>query len=315
MFPTGQPNAHDTGLGNACRRWHHQLMPSGLLDDALRELAGSISVEEAAPRPGTHRAFKVDGLCSGPAEKQVAIVLTGLIAQAVALDLELVRALGQDRGSVQRWLEPAVHSVVGIDNDSSNSANPDKTTERDPWIAEALVHVLALLARHHDADGLPKGIIARTELPTTVKSPGIDLITLHVDSVSNEPSLCIAETKASKLYGQQRLSEAIGFLSGVDKRDHDLEIRIKLNTLSQYVPPAVWDRIPTMLLHTDPHLLPAIFHESGSGFQWSVSRRMAAISHADSRVRLLAFPVRPWDEFFDYVADRMRQSVGLFGDD
>ena len=97
-----------------------------------------MSVDEAAPSPGTHRAFKIEGLCSGRAKRNVAIVLDGLIAQAVALDLEIVSALGQDRGTVQRWLAPAVESVVGIDNDSSDRTNPDKSTERNPWIAEAL---------------------------------------------------------------------------------------------------------------------------------------------------------------------------------
>lgn len=286
-------------------------MPSPL-EAAIVGLSDLLVVREGDPPPGTHKAIRIGGLTSEEAIRWLGIALTGLVSQAITLDLQLCEAMGSPQGVSLTWLRPSVESVIGQDNALNGPDDPDRTTERDPWIAEALMHILATVEHHHHVRALPNDVVARTEMPLQVKAAGIDLLTLHIDDASGDVWIGVTETKATELHGDDRLRDALSFLLSTDSGDRDLELRTKLNTLSRYVDPGTWARVPAALMSRAIHLMPAVMHMRHAPFRWSVPRDFSGVPRASERVRVLALPVCPWVGFFDEVCDAMRAAIGLF---
>lgn len=283
------------------------------LGAAVSHLAAVVSVLAPNPSPPSHESVTVAGLCTEQSITSLGVVLVGFLAQAVTLDLEIQASLGvAQRPQAAFWLRKAVYRVVGKDNDPTNPSNPDELTERNPWIAEGVVHVLALLEKQHVLGALPSGIVAHSPPPVSVKNPGIDMLSLHLDQASGVLRMCVVETKASENDGETQVAKAIRFLSSVDNGDHELELRFFLSGIIGHLDPGTRAQVPEMVMRESFYLSPAVAHWRHSVFNSSRDRRFDELTDPVGRVRLFAIPICPWSDFFDGVAEAMRAAVEIF---
>lgn len=281
----------------------------------MAELSAAVRLLDPNPRPRSHESVILAGLCNEQSIGNLGVVLVGFLAQAVSLDLEIQRSLGvAQRAQAGLWLRKAVYRVVGEDNDSTNPLNPDHVTERNPWIAEGIVHVLALLEKRNALGALPSGIVAHSPPPVSVKNPGIDMLSLHLDQASGMLRMCVVETKASENDAERQAGKAIRFLASVDNGGHELELRFFLSGISGHLDSDILAQVPEMVLKESLYLSPAVAHWRHSAFDSSRDRRLVEITDPVGRVRLLAIPICPWSGFFDSVADAMRAAIDIFED-
>src|SRR4051794_30592588 len=104
--------------------------------ETLREHTELVCV---SPQPDSHWCLNVAGIDSPDSIAALGVYCTGLIAQVVRVDLSLSDALLGRTDAFRDRLNAMVARAVGDSNDIDETF---RTKQRDPWITEALGHLL-----------------------------------------------------------------------------------------------------------------------------------------------------------------------------
>lgn len=285
--------------------------PEHLHDDvglALRKLHTLLSVEVSEHEH--HSVIRVLGLDQREAVvKSVAVYFVGAIASCIEFNLQIRAALFGEQ-TVTRELHRDVVDVIGNKNDLDEDK---KTYERNPWLWEAMSHLLLHLSLNSKAYHPPDCLVAKNSIHLSVKDHGLDLIALYG---TEKIGVTAGECKAYLERPAVAIKDAADRLGEVDRELRDAEIR---STLSQFRPslsPDQQAKLVGAFWHDERAYFPMICCDSRKAVNWAKNRKvLKRLKPPANRKYLVPVAIEDAGLFFDAVSEAMREyaSWGVVG--
>lgn len=274
------------------------------IKDALDRLAERISVE---PRQAaSHQVLLVKGIDGSPeCLRALAIYCVGQIAKAVQVNLELRADLLGVGLQAQRQLASDVYSIIGATN--SALSNGQKETERDPWLFEALSHLLIHLSRHK-RDLLPAGkLVGLSMTHSHAKDHGLDLVAIYEGPLVG---LGLGECKAWEKRPSDALRDASGKFADIEAGNYEAELRAVVGLMRKHLPSGLQTQIIGAFWHDERSYLPFIGYDSRISRDWGRKRKVLdRLAVPTSHRILFPVPINQFRIFFDKLSDAMRAYV------
>jgi hypothetical protein len=269
--------------------------------ETLREQSALVCV---SPQPDSHWCLNVSGIDSPVSVAALGVYCTGLIAQVVRVDLSLSDALLGRTDVFRDRLNAMVVRAVGNSNAIDETF---RTKQRDPWITEALGHLLFGMTKDEPNDCLPGGIEALTLPHLQVREQGLDLV--GVFAVDGTPGIAVGESKASETGAGSQLARAVELFRALEDQERDEDILQALNLMSGYLPAALVEKLPAAIWDGDRVYCPVLTFRVN--FDPSTNRPdgIGAIALTSDRKRVVAMRLATYRNFFDSVADAMRSAI------
>lgn len=191
------------------------------VDSALTALASTLLVSHSKCK--THHVLKIDSFDHPSALAATSVYLVSCIAQTIEANLQVRKALF-DEGGFTRDLYDDVVSVIG--NDSAD--DEFKTMVRNPWMWEAISHLIVHLSRLNIGFHPVGQVLTKTTVKHDVHDHGLDLIVIYRASVVG---ITAGECKAYLNNPAKGITDATGKLGEVDSNKRDMEIRAVVNQM------------------------------------------------------------------------------------
>lgn len=188
------------------------------LEDSLAWLDANLPLISARTCK-THTLLEYDTIDpSADLLRNLGVFLTASIAQCVEFNLAIRQALF-DEADLGRDLAASVVSVIGADNSISTITKRD---ERNPWLWEAISHLLIHLARSDPQRHPPGPVLAKSLIHLDPKDHGLDLFAIYGDMALG---VTVGECKAYLGRPAAGIRDAAERLRELDSTDRDSEIR------------------------------------------------------------------------------------------
>jgi hypothetical protein len=282
--------------------------PEPIVEAARTALEQQLSITNREPNPTSHRCAIVSDFDDDEQVEALGIYLTGLIAQLVKVDLEVSAWLFGENPAAIETLRANVDRTVGASNELSDF---ERVYRRDPWIAEAIGHLLIGAARNGPTECLDGRLHALSLLHMVVSEQGLDLIGVY-ECDNGSVGLSITEAKASESNGQAQLQRAVELFQALDDRKRDLDLLQALNSFQAYIPQDLLDRVAAAVWTDTRSYSPCIAFSDGFNPESDRPLTLGRLRPPRSDRRLISVELSSYRRFFDDVADAMRRAVGEF---
>jgi len=256
---------------------------------------------------GTHSTSIIAGWEDDDcAREAIAKYLVGLRACAIDAALHIKAELEDTQADRDEILQN-VMQIVSRELDPADANTRDNwiSTERNPWIAEAIWH-LAMAVAASRADLHPPGRILLLDYAhIKAKDHGLDIAAIFEDGDS--VGFTIIETKAYKDDPNGAIGNAVTFFREVRENQHDIRIRhavqLMRNALSatenSRISGSFWKRNRVYICN--PH------YRSDVSINWGNRRpSLQELSSTNERVFVMPSALAHFEEFFDDIAERMQ---------
>jgi hypothetical protein len=276
-----------------------------VIEDEIESFSKNLSVDLLKAK--THNSILVTGIENEPSVlRSIAVYMVGLIAHAIEANLE-VRADLMEYTEVGK--EEIVESVIETIGEDNNLVQDFKEDERNPWLAEALIHLLLFISNkvqnlHPVGEVLVVGLVHDDP-----KDKGLDLTAIYQ---SETLGLTIGECKAYKLDPNRAISKAMDFFDGVDtKRKTGKRIRSQVQILRNFLPEEISRSATHGFWKNERCFLTTPVYDSSIVKDWSRSRNktLGLLKVPLDRRLVIPLAIEDFDKFFDELADEMRNFV------
>jgi hypothetical protein len=281
--------------------------PDLAVGQALDVLAARLVLHEAHTHD-SHHALVITGLEDQAVINALGLYLMGLLAGIVQTNLRLSSALLDSTPEGQEQLEADVEARLSpVPGSTPEQADLFRMNVRDPWIAEGIGHATFAIRSRVETVCLP-GPVAAMMVPHTIPSQqGLDLFAIFDEG--GLPVLALGEAKATQNNGSGRLTESIAFFRTVDAGDRDLDIRLQVVLLTESLDESLQQGLSGSFWHQRAAYLPFIAH--GDDVDMSQPRPgFRAIARPAAQKRVIHCRPANYPQFFDSVADAMRDALG-----
>ncbi|MCH4826762.1 hypothetical protein [Planococcus halocryophilus] len=273
-----------------------------LIESEMKNFALKLNV--SIIKAATHHAIIIDGIVNEPAIiRSIAVYMVALITNSVEANLE-VRADIIEYTTV--GLEEIKESVIDTIGENNNLDQDFIEDERNPWLAEALIHLLLVISSDVK-DIHPIGEIKAVGLVhDDPKDKGLDLSALYY---SKALGLTIGECKAYKLYPNKAISNAMKFFDGVEtNKKTGKRIRTQVQILRNFLPPDISKLATNGFWKNEKCYLTTPVYDKSKSVNWSRKRNKTLGSLKVPIENRLVIPleIENFDEFFNSLADEMR---------
>ena len=288
------------------RNRHAYAGPHALHDDAtaaLTLLGEKLSVSTSTCN--THSVIAITGFGDNLTTEATAVYLVAAIASCIANNLRIRKALF-DEHNLTSDLARDVHSVIGPPNSNTHYI----TTQRNPWMWEAISHMFIHLARSRSEFHPPGQILAKTTIKHDVHDHGLDLVAIYEGPNDSLLGVTAGECKAYLQNPSRAITDASRTLHEVDENKRDTDIRAAVSHLSSSLTTEFRSRIAGAFWREERTYLPFVFCEQNYAIQWTCTHEA---------LRRLAVPIRRKYLYplslahahhkFDRICDNMRSYV------
>lgn len=242
----------------------------------------------------THKAIEVLGWNDSDATRtSVAKYLVGLRASAIDAALNI-------RAELVDSQEDRLELVQNVDQ----ILNSDKTTARNPWIAEGMWHLCLVLSKvRNEIHPLGK-LIALNPAHPIAKDHGLDIVGIF--ETANSIGLSIVECKAYSADPNKAINEAVAFYEEIDSGKHAVRIRQAIQNMraaltsdkQQFVTASFWK-------HTRAYL-PNPHYSSTIDMKWDrVRPSLKKLFPGKDAIVIMPHAIGDFDKFFDSIAAQM----------
>lgn len=276
--------------------------------DELEVFSTSISAKIIEAE--THHAVIIDGVInSEKIIKCIAVYMVALISNAIEANLKIhANLIGYTELETELLIE-SVLDTIGENNDLNRDFIED---ERNPWLAEALVHLLLFTSRTVE-DIHPVGrILALGLVHDDPKDKGLDLTALYM---SDSLGLTIGECKAYKTNPNKAISNAMTFFEGVDSnRKTGRRIRSQIQILRKFIPEEIAQEAPNIFWKNERCFLTTPVFDASVNKDWSRKRNktLGSLQAPVNKRLIIPISIVNFEEFFNELSDEMRRfSRGL----
>ncbi|WP_188208347.1 hypothetical protein [Alkalibacillus aidingensis] len=276
-----------------------------LIESEVESFSKNIDVDILQAQ--THHSILITGIENQSSIiRSIAVYMVGLISHAIEANLQ-VRADLIEYTEVGK--EEIVQSVIETIGEDNNLNQDFKEDERNPWLAEALIHLLLFISNrvknlHPVGEVLVVGLVHDDP-----KDKGLDLTALYQ---SGTLGLTIGECKAYKLNPNRAISNAMEFFDGVDsKRKTGKRIRSQVQTLRNFLPKELSMSATHGFWKNERCFLTTPVYDSSITKDWSRSRKktLGSLKVPIDKRLVIPLAIEGFDEFFDSLADEMRVFV------
>lgn len=249
-----------------------------------------------------YTVITVHGCDSDAAIEHIARFLVGAIAQVVRLDLELQPALISSGLDGQAELQQDLAKILHPHGEPLSDY--DRTHTRDPWIGEALGHLVLVLSDQAPHPCVPAPVVASHLPHVEARDHGLDLFAFsHPDL-----GVVIGEAKTSKSGIGNGLIDAEVMFDDIEegKRDHD--IRQAVNGLMLALDDGLRGQVVGAIWKDSRSYLPVLCFQSGLNLS-TARDGLKKLGDNNAGCRLVAFKHADHDQFFHRVAEQMEQAI------
>jgi len=274
--------------------------PAQLADDmqaALKVISSSLTV--TASEYVSHTHLDIVGFDSPDTLNAVAVYLVGSIAQCIQADMQIREALFDD---ATRSVD-LLRDVIGVIGDAT-ATDTFKTMNRDPWIWEAISHLIVHLAKTA-GDFHPSGkILAKTLVKYDVNDHGLDVIAIYD---SGQLGITAGESKAYLNDPSRAITDAANRLSEVDKNLRDADIRATVNQLRPVLTASQSSRIGGAFWKSERTYYPFVCCDHGAILDWSRNRKtLRDLAIPVSKKLLVPLSLPNARDLFDALSNSIR---------
>jgi hypothetical protein len=247
----------------------------------------------------THTHLDISGFGSPATMKATAVYLVGSIAQCIQADMEIRAALYDDATRSRDLLS----DIVDVIGDASRN-DTFKIMERDPWMWEAIGHMLFHLAKSK-ADFHPSGrILAKTQVKYDLHDHGLDLIAIYEADLLG---ITAGESKAYLNDPAKAITGAANRLKELDDTMRDVEIRATITQLRPSLTAAQQAKLGNCFWRQERTYYPMVCCDDQSERDWIRNRKVLRdLAIPVSRKFLLPFAMPAARTTFDQIAEFMR---------
>jgi hypothetical protein len=276
-----------------------------LIESEIDLFAKSISVNVIQAR--THHSVMITGIKNDPPViRSLAIYMVALIANAIEANLQVRADLIE---YTEMGKEEIVESVIETIGEDNNLIQDFKEDERNPWLAEALIHLLLFISNKVSSIHPVGEVLAVGLVHDDPKDKGLDLTALYQ---SGTLGLTIGECKAYKLDPNRAISKAMGFFDGVDnKRKTGKRIRSQVQILRNFLPEDLSREATHGFWKNERCFLTTPVYDGSIVKDWSRSRNktLGTLQVPVERRLIIPLAIEDFDGFFDSLSDEMRRFV------
>lgn len=264
---------------------------------ALSVLSDSLSVTASECISHTH--LQINGVRSQATLKAVAVYLVGSIAQCIHADMQIREALFNDATRNVDLLA----DVVGVMGDASAS-DVFKTMNRDPWIWEAISHLVVHLAKTGNGFHPSGQILAKSLVKYDVNDHGLDLIAIYD---SGQLGITAGEAKAYLNDPSRAITDAANRLSEVDNSLRDSDIRATVNQLRPVLTANQDSRIGGAFWKNERTYYPFVCCDDVAELDWTRNRKtLRDLSIPVSKKLLVSLSLPSARSLFDSLSNSVR---------
>ncbi|RXY99180.1 hypothetical protein [Fictibacillus sp. S7] len=257
-------------------------------------------------KTSTHHSIIITGLSS---EQHIieclSVYMVGLIANAIQANLSIRNDLLEEGIDGIIDLEESIFELIGESNNLNRDFIED---ERNPWLAESIIHLLLTIA--NDVENLhPAGeIIAVGLVHDDPKDKGLDLTALYL---KGNIGLTIGECKAYKLYPNKAVSKAVGFFDGIDEnKKMGKRIRTQVQIMRQLLSSDLSSMVTHGFWRQERCFLTSLIYDNSIQKDWSKARRsMQKLNVPVDKRIIIPIYLDDFSGFFDKLSDEMRDYV------
>lgn len=271
---------------------------------AITVLASCLTVEPA--EYDSHTVLTIGEFDSPAAKLATAVYLVGSVAQCVGADLQIRSALF-DETTLARDIGADVVSVIG-----DTSADLDfKIMQRDPWVWEAISHLLIHLAQANAAYHPSGEILVKTQVKFDVHDHGLDIVAIYL---GDELGITAAECKAYLDDPARAITDASNRLKEIDDNLRDMELRAAVNQLRPSLPAKHRDSIGGTFWRQERSYFPFVCCDDAKAVDWKRSRStLRALTLPAAKKLLVPLSLTDARKVFDEICDLMRVYVSGSG--
>jgi hypothetical protein len=241
--------------------------------------------------------------------RSIAVYMVALIANAIEANLQ-IRADLIEYTKIGK--EEIVESVIDTIGENNNLEQDYIEDERNPWLAEALIHLL-LFVSNKVSNIHPVGeVLAVGLVHDDPKDKGLDLTALYQ---SGTLGLTIGECKAYKLNPNKAISNAMKFFDGVDNnRKTGKRIRSQVQILRNFLPEDLSKLATHGFWKNERCFLTTPIFDMTVEKDWSRGRNktLGQLRIPIEKRLIIPLAIENFDEFFNSLADEMRNFVREF---
>ncbi|MGM0878578.1 MAG: hypothetical protein ACQEWV_28785 [Bacillota bacterium] len=276
-----------------------------LVESEISLFASKINV--SVMNATTHHSIIIRGIENeNRIVRSIAVYMVALIANAIEANLQVRADLIEYTEVGKEEIVESVIDTIGENNDLDQDFKED---ERNPWLAEALIHLLLFVSNKVNNIHPVGEVLAVGLVHDDPKDKGLDLTALYQ---SETLGLTIGECKAYKLNPNKAISNAMKFFDGVDtNRKTGKRIRSQVQILRNFLPDDL-SKLATHGFWKDEkcYLTTPIFDMSVNK-DWAKSRNktLGALRIPLDRRLIIPLAIEDFDKFFDSLADEMRNFV------
>ena len=267
---------------------------------AIRLLAERLSIDRSEGQ--SHCVLLVQGCGDDDSLEATAVYLVAAIAQTIDANLRIQQALF-DNTNLKRDLQTDIVSVIG-DEDSDDEF---KIKRRDPWMWEAISHMLVHLSRLDNSFHPCGRVLAKTGLKYDVNDHGLDLIAIYG---APELGISAGECKAYLDDPSRAIADASNRLSEIDKNKRDIELRAVINQLRGVLDDDVQEGLAGAFWRNERSYLPFVCCDDDRALNWQEDRAvLRRLDVPPNRKILYPMPLVHGRGTFDRICAFMRSYV------
>ncbi|MEK3857043.1 hypothetical protein [Cytobacillus sp. FSL H8-0458] len=281
-----------------------------LVESEIELVVSKISVNIIKTK--SHHAIMITGIENEPTViRSIAVYMVALIANAIEANLQVRADLIE---YTEVGIEEIVESVLDTIGETNNLNQDFKEDERNPWLAEALIHLLLFISNKVNNIHPVGEILAVGLVHDDPKDKGLDLTALYQ---SGTLGLTIGECKAYKLNPNKAISNAMKFFDGVDtNRKTGKRIRSQVQILRNFLPKELSELATHGFWNNEKCFLTTPIYDKSIIKDWSKNRNktLGSLRVPIEKRLIIPLAIEGFDDFFDCLADEMRNFVGEFSD-
>ncbi|KUP04714.1 hypothetical protein Q75_14805 [Bacillus coahuilensis p1.1.43] len=201
-----------------------------LVESQIESFTSKISVSVIKAK--THHSIMITGIENEATMiRCIATYMVALIATAIEANLQVRADLIE---YTQIGKEELIESVIDTIGESNELNQDFKEDERNPWLAEALIHLLLFVSNKVNNIHPVGEVLAVGLVHDDPKDKGLDLTAIYQ---SGTLGLTIGECKAYKTNPNKAISNAMKFFDGVDSnKKTGKRIRTQVQILRRFLP-------------------------------------------------------------------------------
>lgn len=266
---------------------------------AVSVLRSGLTVQSQAGHSHTH--LLITGLEAPENLRALAVYLVGCVAFTVHANLEIRRALF-DASELPRILFENVVEVIG----ATNPPHDDRfrNMNRDPWICEALGHLIIHLGQTPLGFHPPGEVLAKTQVKMDINDHGLDVLAIYR---AGGLGVTAGECKAYLQNPTRAISDAAEKLSEIDQLKREMDIRAAVNQLRDSLAPVDQAQLASSFWSSERAYYPFICCDSSAAKDWLGERvSLARLAVTNQRKFLVPFSLPGANVLLDRLCDLAR---------